>query len=62
LIAAATVWPFWSAAGLSPHDRPRRRLFLERSMEALELDLILSSACLAAGLIISGYAIARFRS
>jgi hypothetical protein len=30
-------------------------------MEALELDLILSSACLAAGMIISGYAIARFR-
>jgi hypothetical protein len=29
-------------------------------MEALELDLIISSACLAAGLIISGYAIARF--
>jgi hypothetical protein len=30
-------------------------------MDALELDLILASVCLAAGMIISGYAIARFR-
>jgi hypothetical protein len=29
-------------------------------MEAIELELILSATCLAAGMILSGYAIARF--